>query len=157
MLINTYLIIKVVHIISSTVLFGTGVGTAFFMFRSKFTNNVHEQYYAARTTVLADFLFTTPAVIIQPLTGFWLIWKMGYSWNAPWLLATYFLYVFIGCCWLPVVSIQIKLKKILEMCINAQQELPDQYHKLFSLWTLLGIPAFLSIIVIFYLMVAKPT
>ena len=65
-----YLIIKTLHIISSTVLFGTGVGIAFFMLRSHFTDHMHEKLYAARNTVLADYLFTAPAVIVQPLTGF---------------------------------------------------------------------------------------
>jgi len=35
-----YLTIKVIHIISSTVLFGTGLGIAFFMFRSHFSEHV---------------------------------------------------------------------------------------------------------------------
>jgi uncharacterized membrane protein len=156
MLINTYLTIKVLHIISSTVLFGTGIGIAFFMYRSKFSNNLQEKYYAAHNTVLADLIFTTPAVIIQPLTGFWLIWRLGYPWNAPWLLASYCLFLLIGCFWLPVVYIQMELKKILESCFKEKKELPERYHKLFSLWLRLGFPAFLSLIAIFYLMVAKP-
>ncbi len=149
--------IKTLHIISSTVLFGTGMGIAFFMYRSKETTDLHEKYYAAQNTVLADFIFTVPAVIIQPLTGIWLILQMGYPWDAPWLLATYGLYCFIGCCWLPVVWIQIKLKKILKTCLETQAELPTHYHRLFNLWFILGFPAFISLVIIFYLMVAKPT
>ncbi|STX28898.1 integral membrane protein [Legionella beliardensis] len=150
-----YLIIKILHIISSTILFGTGMGIAFFMYRTKFTTNLQEKYYAIRNTVLADFIFTTPAVIVQPLTGIALIWLLGYPWDAPWLLATYVLYVFIGCFWLPVVWIQIKLRNILAHCIQNQTDLPANYYKLFNIWFLFGFPAFLGIIVIFYLMVAK--
>lgn len=157
MLINAYLTIKTLHIISSTVLFGTGMGIAFFMFRSKFSKNLDEKYYAARNTVLADFVFTTPAVFLQPLTGFWLIWQLGYPWDSFWLLTSYCLYLLIGCFWLPVVYLQIQLKKILEFCIKEKQELPERYHKLFLLWVSLGVPAFLSLLAIFYLMVAKPT
>ncbi|WP_131781608.1 DUF2269 family protein [Legionella gresilensis] len=152
---NTYLFVKTLHIISSTVLFGTGMGIAFFMFRSKFTNNLYEKYYAIRNTVLADFIFTTPAVIIQPLTGIWLIWLLGYPWNAPWLLMSYLLYVLIGFFWLPVVGIQIKLRNILAYCIKTNNDLPSQYYKLFDIWFFLGFPAFFMLICIFYLMVAK--
>ena len=72
-----YQIVKTLHIMSSTVLFGTGAGIAFFMLRSHFTDNVHEKYFAARNTVLADYIFTAPSVITQPLTGAWLVWQWG--------------------------------------------------------------------------------
>ncbi|MGQ3887486.1 DUF2269 family protein [Legionella sp. CNM-1927-20] len=152
---NTYLFVKTLHIISSTVLFGTGIGIAFFMFRLKFTNNLYEKYYAVRNTVLADFLFTTPAVIVQPLTGIWLILLLGYPWNAPWLLASYFLYLLTGCFWLPVVWIQIKLRNILAHCIKTDLSLPANYHTLFKIWFILGFPAFSALVCIFYLMTSK--
>ncbi|WP_419418388.1 DUF2269 family protein [Legionella sp. D16C41] len=152
---NAYLLAKTIHIISSTILFGTGMGIAFFMFRSKYTNSLQEKYYAIRNTVLADFIFTTPAVIIQPLTGIWLIWLIGYPWNSPWLLATYTLYILIGCFWLPVVWIQIKLRNILADCLQSNSALPKKFHTLFNIWFLFGFPAFLGLIFIFYLMVAK--
>ncbi|MCV6604126.1 MAG: DUF2269 domain-containing protein, partial [Porticoccaceae bacterium] len=89
---NTYLFIKTLHILSSTVLFGTGIGIAFFMFRSLWANNLQEKLYAAKNTVLADYLFTLPAVIIQPLSGFALIYLAGYNWTDFWLMATYAIY-----------------------------------------------------------------
>ncbi len=81
-----YLITKTIHIISSTILFGTGLGTAFFFLCSHFTDNLHEKFFATRTTVLADYFFTAPAVILQPLSGAWLIWKGGFDPAAPWLI-----------------------------------------------------------------------
>ncbi len=153
---DPYFIIKVIHIISSTVLFGTGLGTAFFMFMSRFSNNLQEKFYAARTTVLADYLFTAPAVILQPLSGAWLIWKGGYDPAATWLMWTYALYVLAGLCWLPVVWIQIRLKQLLKTSIDTGAPLPESYHRLFHIWFLLGWPAFISLVVIFFLMVMKP-
>lgn len=153
---NVYLIIKTIHIISSTILFGTGMGIAFFMFRSYFTDDISQKYYAVKNTVLADFIFTTPAVFIQPITGFWLAWRLGYPLNASWLLISYFMYILIGCCWLPVVGIQIKLRTILKKCLEEEIQLPKLYYQLFKLWIALGLPAFISVITIFYLMVAKP-
>ena len=153
---NVYFIAKTLHIINSTILFGTGIGIAFFMFRSYFVDNLHEKYYAARNTAVADYIFTLPAVFFQPLTGIWLIYEGGYGWNTNWLLLTYGIYILTGICWLPVVWIQIQLKKMVAECIESNTALPLLYHKLFKIWFLLGWPAFIGLVFIFYLMVAKP-
>jgi len=153
---DLYTSIKTLHILSSTILFGTGIGIAFFMFRSWFTDNIQEKLYVARNTVLADYLFTFPAVVIQPISGIALIHMAGFNWSAYWLVATYGIYIIAGLCWLPVVWIQIQLKN---MCIEASEngtELPERYNKLFKIWFLLGWPAFLGLVAVFYLMVAKP-
>ncbi|HYN55154.1 MAG TPA: DUF2269 domain-containing protein [Methylotenera sp.] len=153
---NTYLFVKTIHIISSTILFGTGIGIAFFMFRSYFTNDLNQKIYAAKYTVTADYIFTLPAVIVQLITGAWLVWKSGYDWLDFWLVATYIIYVIAGLCWVPVVWIQIKLKNILIQCRANKSAVPDQYHKLFKIWFFLGWPAFLGLVVVFFLMVIKP-
>ena len=153
---DLYTAIKTLHILTSTILFGTGIGIAFFMLRSWFTKNVHEKFYAARNTVLADYLFTFPAAVIQPVSGVALIYTAGFDWTSQWLMTTYVIYVIAGLCWLPVVWIQIQLKN---MCKDASEngaELPQRYYTLFKLWFALGWPAFGGFIVIFYLMVAKP-
>jgi len=155
-LMDLYLLVKILHILSSTILFGTGIGIAFFMFRSQFSYSLEEKLYAARNTVLADYIFTFPAVIIQPLSGLWLIHLGGYDWTDYWLMLTYGLYILAGACWIPVVWIQIQLKRILAESIENKTELPEQYHKLFKLWFLLGWPAFIGLVIVFYLMVAKP-
>lgn len=154
---DAYLAVKTLHIISSAVLFGTGLGIAFFMFCSCCAKNIHEKYYAARFTVLADYIFTAPAVILQPVTGIWLILNGGYDPHALWLSWTYGLYVLAGVCWLPVVWIQIQLRKIIADCAATGTEIPARYHRFFKIWFVLGWPAFLSLIAIFYLMVAKPS
>lgn len=154
---DPYLIVKTLHILSSTILFGTGIGIAFFMVRSHFTDNLHEKFYAARNTVLADYLFTLPAVIIQPITGFMLIEMVGYGWHDLWLSLTYGIYLMAGLCWLLVVWIQIQLKTMVAASIDQNIPLPARYHKLFKLWFLLGWPAFIGLVCVFFLMVIKPT
>ena len=153
---DLYFIIKTLHIITSTILFGTGLGIAFFMFRSHYTNDIQEKYYAARNTVLADYLFTFPAVVLQPITGLWLISSGSFDWSAFWLVLTYIIYVIVGMCWIPVVWIQVKLKNMLSYSIDSKTPLPSQYYKLFKIWFMLGWPAFFGLIIVFYLMVAKP-
>ncbi len=154
---NAYLLVKTIHIIAATVLFGTGFGIAFFMFCSCFTGDLQEKFYAIRTTVLADYLFTAPAAVLQPATGAWLIWEGGLAWTEPWLLATYVLYTIAGMCWLPVVWIQIRLKRIVAVCLSSGKPLPDEFHRLFRVWFLLGWPAFTALIAVFFLMVTKPS
>ncbi len=153
---DPYFLVKTIHIISSTILFGTGLGTAFFMLMSRFSDSLHEKFYAARTTVLADYLFTVPAVILQPLTGAWLVWKGGYDPMVPWLMWTYGLYIMAGLCWLPVVWIQIQMKRMIKTAIDIGTPLPDSYHRLFRIWFLLGWPAFAALVIVFFLMVMKP-
>lgn len=154
---DIYPLIKVLHILSATVLFGTGLGTAFFMFRSHQAQDVKTKYHIAKTTVLADTIFTAPAAITQPLTGFVLMNMAGFETFEYWLIVTYGLYVLAGLCWFPVVWIQIRLKNILLLSHETGEDLPDHYHRLFRNWFLLGWPAFLGLLVIFYMMVAKPT
>lgn len=151
-----YLTVKTLHILSATVLFGTGLGIAFFMVRSRFTENLHEQYFASRTTVLADTVFTFPAVVIQPVSGVWLIWKGGIEWTEPWLLATYGLYALAGACWVPVVWLQLRMRDLVRDALLSGTDVPPEFHRLFRIWFLLGWPAFLGLVTVFFLMVMKP-
>lgn len=151
-----YTLVKTLHIVTSTVLFGTGMGIAFFMFRAHFTADIGQKLFATRNTVLADSLFTLPAVIVQPLSGAWLIWQGGYDWHSKWLLVTYALYIVAGLCWVPVVWIQIELRRMLVAAHEQDAPLPERYDRLFKTWFALGWPAFLALVVVFYMMVAKP-
>ena len=153
---DIYYTVKVLHILSSTILFGTGIGIAFFMLCSHFTDNIHEKFYAARNTVRADFLFTLPAVILQPATGVWLVWQGGFNPTDLWLSLTYIIYLAAGLCWLPVVWIQIQLKVMIADAVAQSTELPARYHRLFKIWFLLGWSAFIELVGVFFLMVVKP-
>lgn len=153
---SVYLLVKTLHILSAAVLFGTGMGIAFFMLRSHFTQNVGQKLYAARNTVLADWTFTLPAVILQPATGFWLMLQAGFNPGDRWLLFSILLYLLAGTCWLPVVWIQLQMRRMLEDAAQTGSALSPRYSRLFACWFALGWPAFAAVIVIFYLMVAKP-
>src|SRR5262249_43952795 len=111
---DTYLLVKTLHIISATIVFGTGIGIAAFMLLGYFSPDPAARAFAARVTVRADFLFTLPAVIVQPASGAWLILYGGFAWTDYWLVLTYGLYVLAAACWLPVVAIQMRMKAMLE-------------------------------------------
>ena len=152
----TYLILKVIHILSGAVLFGTGAGIAFFMLRAHATKDPRTVASVGRIVVLADFVFTASAVVVQPISGLALIHLQGYALTEAWLMAAYALYVLIGVCWLPVVWFQWRMVKLAEAAVAAGAPLPPAYHRLFRAWFILGWPAFAGVIGIYALMVAKP-
>lgn len=153
---SLYLLLKLVHVMSAAVLFGTGAGIAFFMLTAHRTGDASTVAATARIVVLADFVFTTPAVIVQPLTGIALMLLQGYPPTAPWLLAVYGLYLLIGVCWLPVVVIQMRIRRMAEVAAAEGQALPPAYHRLFRIWFLLGWPAFAGLVTIYGLMIVRP-
>lgn len=151
-----YLFLKCVHVISSTVLFGTGVGSAFYMLRANLSKDVPSIYFASRNVVLADWLFTTPAVVIQPLTGFLMMREAGYSLADAWILWSIALYAVAGAAWLPVVGIQMRMRGMAEKAYETGTPLPRAYQRLALAWVALGCVAFPALVIVFLLMVFKP-
>lgn len=151
-----YVLLKYVHIISSTLLFGTGLGTAFHGWMANRSGNLSATSVVNRNVVWADWLFTTPAVIAQPITGIWLARITGHPMDSGWLLASILLYLLVGACWLPVVWLQIRMRRMAEAALATGTALPLLYHRYAALWFALGWPAFIGVLAIFYLMIAKP-
>jgi len=152
-----YLFIKWLHILSATLMFGTGLGSAFYKWRTDRTGNLQAIYITNRNVVLADWLFTTPSVFIQPITGFWLIHRLDLPVLEPWVMVSLILFVIAGMCWLPVVYLQIKMSDMACDALQSNQPLPPGYQRLANTWFWLGVPAFSAIIAVYALMVAKPT
>ena len=153
---ETYFLLKLVHVISSTLLFGTGLGTAFFMWMAHRRGDVGAIAVTAQHVVLADWLFTTPAVIVQPLTGLLLLERLGIAWTQPWVLASIALYLLAGACWLPVVAIQLRVRDLARDAAQGGLTLPPAYFRLMRWWFALGWPAFIAVVIVFWLMVRKP-
>jgi uncharacterized membrane protein len=152
----TYLWIKWLHILSSTLLFGTGLGSAFYMFFASQTRDPRVIATVVRYVVIADWVFTTPAIILQPATGFYLVHLAGYPVSSPWILWSVVLYLLAGAAWLPVVWMQMRMRDLAAMAANTGSPLPQVYWRFLRTWVALGVVAFLSLVVVFYLMVAKP-
>ncbi|SPS00385.1 DUF2269 family protein [Cupriavidus taiwanensis] len=148
-----YVTLKWLHIVSATFLFGTGVGSAFYLVGATLTRNVRTVAATARMVVIADWLFTASTAILQPLTGYALVKMAGFSWSVPWLKWSVVLYAVAIACWLPVVWLQKRMRDVALDCTGPQ--LPRAYWRLFWWWFGLGFPALLSFLAIFYLMVAK--
>jgi uncharacterized membrane protein len=152
----TYLWMKWIHIVSSTLLFGTGLGIAFFMWSAHRRNDPVHIAATARTVVIADACFTAPAVIVQIGTGLWLAHTLRMPLSIFWLRSALVLFVFVGCCWLPVLWLQWRARMLAEQSVAAGTELPAAYHTVMRYWMWLGWPAFAGVLAIFWLMVTKP-
>lgn len=150
-----YSLLKTVHIISSTLLFGTGLGTFFFMVRATRSGNAEAVRVTAATVVLADWLFTTPAVVVQFITGLLLMHQLGVALTSVWFMVVLGLFCFVGALWLPVVWIQLQLRDMLRD-VRPGDPLPARFVRLVRVWELMGYPAFGTVIGIFVIMVYKP-
>ncbi len=149
-------LLKWVHIISSTVLFGTGLGTAFHMWMAYRSGSVAGLRSAAGITVLADWLFTLPSGLVQPASGILLAIEGGWSLWDSWLLAAYVLYALALACWVPVVVLQLRVKSRLASIANAAGDFPADIRRSMRIWFWLGWPAFAALLGVFWLMIAKP-
>ncbi len=153
---NEYVAVKWLHVLSSAVLFGTGLGIAFFMFAASRGRDPRVAHFVVRHAVIADWLFTTTAVIVQPLTGFYLVYLAGYTPTSRWILWSTILFLIAGACWLPVVWMQLRMRDMAKAAVETNTELPERYWRFFRIWVALGIPAFTALVIVFYLMIAKP-
>lgn len=151
-----YVIVKWLHILSSTLLFGTGLGSAFYMFFTSRTRDARAIAVVVRYVVIADWAFTTPTIILQPLTGFYLVRIAGFPLTSKWIVASIALYLVAGACWLPVVWMQMRMRDMARQAASSGAELSARYWRFLRWWVALGIVAFLALVAVFYLMVAKP-
>ena len=151
-----YVVVKWLHILSSTLLFGTGIGSAWYMLLANISRDVRAIAVVSRHVVIADWVFTATTALIQPATGLYMIHLAGYPLHSSWIMWSIALYVLAGACWLPVVWIQMRLRDLAAQAVRTHTELPPQYWRLFRTWVALGVPAFGAFLVIFWLMVAKP-
>ncbi|QDO99934.1 DUF2269 family protein [Thalassotalea sp. PS06] len=150
-----YLTLKFLHIIAAAIVAGTGTGIAFFMFMAYRSDNPTVIQITANHVIIGDWLFTTPAVITQITTGVLLMKLQGYSFSSPWFMWVLTLILVIGACWLPVLRIQYRLRELATESVIAEKTLPE-FKRLMRWWIALGFPAFIAILIIFYLMVFKP-
>jgi len=145
-----YFGVKIAHVVSASILFGTGIGTAFFMLQSYRSGSLDALAVTTKNVVLADWLFTTPAVVVQFFTGLWLTANLGIPYGSLWFVAVVGLFIFVGACWIPVVVIQIRMRMAIEAGAGIERLAP-----LMRIWVLLGIPAFACVLLLYVLMATK--
>ena len=151
-----FLILKWIHILSAILMFGTGLGSAFYKYFTDRSGNLAAIAVTNRLVVWADWIFTTPTVLIQPLTGFWMLQLLGVPLDQQWLWISVGLYVIAGACWLPVVVLQIRMRDEAEHCIRSNSRLSPRYYRSMRYWFWLGVPAFVAMLLVTWLMVGRP-
>lgn len=149
-------LIRWLHVIGAAVLFGTGAGIAFFMLMAHRTGDAHVIAHTAQVVVIADLLFTTTAVVAQPITGLALAYGVGWPLTEGWIVLSLGLYVVTGAFWLPVVWIQLRLRDLARRAAQKSSPLPPRYHRLFRIWFACGFPAFFAVLAILWLMIRRP-
>ncbi|MEZ5802578.1 MAG: DUF2269 domain-containing protein [Rhizobiaceae bacterium] len=149
-------LLRLVHVMGATVLFGTGAGIAFFMVMAHRTRDPAIIAHVGGTVVVADTVFTATAVILQPITGAWLAHDLGWSLWEGWIVLSLMLYVVTGLFWLPVVYIQVVMRNLARTAASNGAVLPARYFQLYRIWFACGFPAFFSVLAIFWLMLTKP-
>ncbi|MGI9477237.1 MAG: DUF2269 family protein [Hyphomicrobiaceae bacterium] len=149
-------VLRWLHVIGACVLIGTGAGIAFFMLMAHRTRDPSIIAHTAHIVVVADTLFTATAVVAQPITGILLAHSIGWSLSEGWIVLSLLLYMMIGLFWLPVVWIQIQLRRFSRIARDSNAQLPEVYDRYFRIWFLCGIPAFIAILAIVWLMLARP-
>lgn len=147
----TYQTLKLIHIISATIMFGTGLGSAFYLFYTYKFSKFSTVKEILNIVIIADYIFTTPSVILQLATGLWLSHYMKLI-STNWFLIALLFSLLVYALWIRAVFLQLKMKKTLE---NAK-EYNVQFHQQMKGWFFLGIPAFFGSLFLFYLMVFKP-
>jgi uncharacterized membrane protein len=113
--------------------------------------------HTAGIVVLADLVFTATAVVVQPITGATLAYRIGWPLTELWVAASLGLYVFAGLFWLPVVWLQMEMRKLAALAASAHDALPARYFTLYRIWFACGFPAFAAVLGIIWLMISKPT
>jgi uncharacterized membrane protein len=153
--VNSYLVLKYVHVLSGAVLLGTGIGIAYFLFAAHLSRNIEALRVVGRHVILADWIFTATAVVVQPVSGVLMMMERGWSFTSPWFVATAVLYIAIGACWIPVVVLQYRIVRLARDAVS-HAALGPRYYRALRLWTALGVPAFAMVLVLYALMIFKP-
>lgn len=153
---DLYLLVKWVHILTSTVLFGFGAGTAWYLWNAHLTRDPATIAAVGRMVVRADWIFTGTSGLLQPVSGVMLVHLAGYTLTESWLVVTYALYALAFLCWAAVVWLQIKAQRLAQAALESGQPLGLDYRRTMWLWFVLGWPAFLGLLGVYWLMVAKP-
>jgi len=151
-----YFLVKYLHVLGAIVILGTGTGIAFFMLMAHRSRDAAFVARTAATVVTADMLFTLSAVLLQPVTGGLLMQMSATSLAERWLVTSLALYAVAGLFWVPVIFMQIEMRDLARAAVAQDGPLPPRYFVLFRRWFLFGIPGFGSVMLILWLMIAKP-
>jgi len=147
----SYFLLKLIHILSATIMIGTGFGSAFYLYFTYKKTQASTVKDVLRFVILADKIFTLPSVFIQLATG-WMLANLMSMLFTVWFWVVLSVSAAVLGCWIKAAFIQISLHEI----ISEENSIGPKFHKLMNQWFYLGIVSFLGAIYLYYLMVYKP-
>lgn len=150
------LMVRWLHVIGAAVLLETGSGIAFFMELAHQTRDARLIAHTASIVVVADYLFTATAVVVQPVTGVLLACEIGWALSEGWVALSLGMYGLVGLLWLPVVWMQHRMRTLASEAARSDSALPRSYDLMFRTWIAFGGPAFVMALAILWLMLARP-
>lgn len=148
-------LIRLLHVVSSALMFGVGVGAFWFMVTTVRSGNPAAIATTTRNAVRAEWFIAAPVAVIQPTTGYLLMLHLGYPLRSPWFYAVAALYIVAGMCWVYLVKAELRLRAI-AAAHSTSSALPDEFDVLFQRWTWLAAGSFAGVLAIFWLMVFRP-
>jgi uncharacterized membrane protein len=149
---NIYLLLKTLHVFSAMIVFGTGIGIAWYQLRAWRTKSREHFRWISSETVTADWIFTTSAILLLLASAAAMLTINPFWLQQRWLQIAIALTGLVFLLWLPVVALQYRLRKL----VQADEIVESEIRKLMKWWCALGGVAFPLMLAIVFLMVAKP-
>ncbi len=147
--------IRLLHIVSSALMFGVGIGAFWFMLTAARSGSPAAVAVVTRNAVRAEWFLAAPVAVIQPASGYLLMLQLGYSFRSTWFVAVAVLYIVAGMCWIYLVKAELRLRDLAALHATASV-LPPAFHSLLRRWVRLALGAFAGVLLLFGLMVFRP-
>lgn len=145
--------LRLLHLLAAAVLLGSRLGGGWYLARALRTGEAAVIANVARGGVIAELVLTTPAVLIQLLTGLALADGLGLSLSTPWLAWALGVFIAVGVLWLPLLWIEYRIAVLAQAADAAP---PASMRRWAAWWHILEWAMLLGVFVLFWLMVYRP-
>ena len=156
-MVNTYLLLKSLHILGAVILLGNIIVTGWWKVMADRTRNPAVIAFAQRQVTLTDYIFTGGGVVLILATGLGnaILHNMDYL-SIKWLSWGLWLFIISGIIWVTVlIPVQIMQAKLAHRFANGGN-IPERYWMLGRLWIIFGTLATVIPLANLYWMVFKP-
>lgn len=146
--------VKIIHVVSAALLFGVGLATAVYYVVMQQT--LQDKINVNKQVGYADWFFTAIAGIIQPITGFTLIYLKNYPLTTMWWVIVLAGFGLAGICWFPAVYLRGQCLQLAQTAVTENTALSREYYRYFYWRCGLSTIAFLLLMIVFYFMANVP-
>jgi uncharacterized membrane protein len=156
-MIELILAIKFVHLVAAAAMLGTWLGVAVFMLLADRSGNTSVVALTARFAVSVEKIVMIAAISLQPISGIPLAWAIGISpLDEFWIVLSLGLFAVVVAAWFAVLRIEIRIRDLTRQAALDAVPLPDEYRRLFRLYSVVVWPALAGMVVLFLLMTWQP-